>query len=70
MTSRSEIIFPGWSSVGRLLKREHCQFGWLRVSVKSLEGQAVLVTVARYVPNRQFLSIPFRSELVRCGAQV
>jgi hypothetical protein len=24
--------------------------------------------MARYVPNRQFLSIPFRSELIHCPA--
>jgi hypothetical protein len=28
------------------------------------EGKEVLVAGARYVPNRQFLNIPFRSELV------
>jgi hypothetical protein len=28
----------------------------------------VLVAEARYVPNRQFLCIPFRSELIRCVA--
>jgi hypothetical protein len=26
-----------------------------------------MVAGARYVPNRQFLSIPFRSELVHCA---
>jgi len=26
-----------------------------------------LVAEARYVPNRQFLSIPFRSELIQCA---
>lgn len=34
---------------------------------RSLSGQTRLISVAeaRYVPNRQFLSIPFRSELIR-----
>jgi hypothetical protein len=30
--------------------------------------QARAVGGARYVPNRQFLSIPFRSELIHCPA--
>jgi hypothetical protein len=29
-----------------------------------IEGKDFLVAGARYVPNRQFLSIPFRSELI------
>jgi hypothetical protein len=31
---------------------------------------AQLVAGARFVPNTQFLSIPFRSELLHCAAQV
>jgi hypothetical protein len=27
-----------------------------------------MVAAARYVPNRQFLSIPFRSDLIHCPA--
>jgi hypothetical protein len=32
------------------------------------ERKDFLVAGARYVPNRQFLSIPFRSELIHCPA--
>jgi hypothetical protein len=40
------------------------QFGWLRGLQKLLKGRNFLVAGARSVPNRQILSIPFRSELV------
>jgi len=33
-----------------------------------IERQSVVVAEARYVPNRQFLSIPFRSELIHSAA--
>jgi hypothetical protein len=33
-----------------------------------IEGHGFLVAGARYVPNRQFLCISFRSELVRGAA--
>jgi hypothetical protein len=35
-----------------------------------IEGEETLVAGARFVPNTQFLSIPFRSELLHCAAQV
>jgi hypothetical protein len=35
-----------------------------------IEREETLVAAARYVPNTQFLSIPFRSELLHCAAQV
>jgi hypothetical protein len=35
-----------------------------------VEREETLVAEARYIPNRQFLSIPFRSELLHCAAQV
>jgi hypothetical protein len=35
-----------------------------------IEREDTLVAAARYVPNAQFLSIPFRSELLYCAAQV
>jgi hypothetical protein len=31
-----------------------------------IETEEGLVAEARYVPNRQFLAIPFRSELIHC----
>jgi hypothetical protein len=31
------------------------------------ERKEILVAGARYVPNAQFLSIPFRSELIHCA---
>jgi hypothetical protein len=34
------------------------------------ERKKILVAGARYVPNTQFLSIPFRSQLLHCAAQV
>ena len=37
---------------------------------EAAERKILLVAEARYVPNRQFLSIPFRSELLHCAAQV
>jgi hypothetical protein len=43
------------------------QFGWLRGLQKLLKGRNFWVAGARYVPNRQFLSIAFRSELTRTG---
>ena len=46
----------------------YCQFGWLRGSRKLLKRNDFLVAGARYVPNRQFLRIPFRSELIRPSA--
>jgi hypothetical protein len=48
-------------------KFENCQLGWLRDSRKLLKRKDFLVAGARYVPNRQFLSIPFRSELIQCA---
>jgi hypothetical protein len=33
-----------------------------------IEREENLVAEARYVPNTQLLSIPFRSELIRCVA--
>jgi hypothetical protein len=33
-----------------------------------IEGEEILVAEARYVPNTQFLSIPFRSELIHSAA--
>jgi hypothetical protein len=33
-----------------------------------IEREEALVAEARYVPNRQFLSIPFRSELIHSFA--
>ena len=53
-----------------LCQTEDCQFGWLRGSWKLLKGRIFLVAGARYVPNTQFLSIPFRSELIHSAAQV
>jgi hypothetical protein len=35
----------------------------------SIQASVLLVVIARYVPNRQFLSIPFRSELIHSVAQ-
>jgi hypothetical protein len=35
-----------------------------------IETEETLVAQARYVPNRQCLSIPFRSELIHRAAQV
>jgi hypothetical protein len=32
------------------------------------DGKDFLVAGARYVPNLQLLSIPFRTELIRCDA--
>jgi hypothetical protein len=32
-----------------------------------IEEEPFLVAEARYVPNTQFLSIPFRSELMHCA---
>jgi hypothetical protein len=37
---------------------------------EAIEREATLVAAARYVPNTQFLGIPFRSELLHCSAQV
>jgi len=31
-----------------------------------IESEEILVAEARYVPNAQFPSIPFRSELIHC----
>jgi hypothetical protein len=40
----------------------------LRIRETCRKGIAeALVAGARYVPNRQFLSIPFRSELIHCA---
>ena len=33
-----------------------------------VKGKKILVAGARYVPNKQFLSIPFRSELIHEAA--
>jgi hypothetical protein len=44
------------------------QFGWLRGLQKLLKGRNFLVAGARYVPNTQFLTIPFRSELIHSAA--
>jgi hypothetical protein len=33
-----------------------------------IEREEILVAEARYVPNAQFLSIPFRSELIHSAA--
>jgi hypothetical protein len=33
-----------------------------------IESEASLVALARYVPNTQFLSVPFRSELIHSAA--
>jgi hypothetical protein len=38
--------------------------------IEITETKESSVAEARYVPNRQFLSIPFRSELLHCAAQV
>jgi hypothetical protein len=38
--------------------------------VEVVEREETLVAEARYVPNTQFLSIPFRSELIHSAAQV
>ena len=35
-----------------------------------IESEETLVAEARYVPNTQFLSIPFRGELIHSAAQV
>src|SRR5580693_3634773 len=35
-----------------------------------IDREETLVAAARYVPNRQFLRIPFRSELSHCRAEV
>ena len=60
----------------------NCQVGlspsiWqpsIRLSIRMVAGFAevieredFVVAGARYVPNRQFLSIPFRSELTHCA---
>ncbi|HWO33899.1 MAG TPA: hypothetical protein VNO32_34305 [Candidatus Acidoferrum sp.] len=37
---------------------------------EAAERKILLVAEARFVPNTQFLSIPFRSELLHCAAQV
>ena len=36
---------------------ESCQFGWLQGSENLLKGKNLLVAGARYVPNKQFLSV-------------
>ena len=36
--------------------------------VEVVDRKDFLVAGARYVPNRQLLSIPFRSELIHCTA--
>ena len=43
------------------------QFGWLRYG-EVTERKEELVAVSRFVPNRKFLSIPFRSELIHSVA--
>jgi len=35
-----------------------------------IEREETLVAEARYVPNAQILSIPFRAELIHCFAKV
>jgi hypothetical protein len=37
---------------------------------EEIETEEILVEGARYVPNTQFLSVPFRSELIHSAAQV
>jgi hypothetical protein len=37
---------------------------------EAAERKILLVAEARYVPNTQFLSIPFRSDLIHSAAQV
>jgi hypothetical protein len=37
-------------------------------SVEVIAREESLVVLARYVPNTQLLSIPFRSELIHCAA--
>jgi hypothetical protein len=40
------------------------------IETEEIETEEILVEGARYVPNTQFLSIPFRSELIHSAAQV
>jgi hypothetical protein len=45
------------------------KFGWLQGTGNLFTGKnKQLIAEARYVPNRQLLSIPFRSELIHCVA--
>jgi hypothetical protein len=46
------------------LQRGGLQIRMVAGFADAAEGKEVLVAGARYVPNRQFLNIPFRSELV------
>jgi hypothetical protein len=56
------------SAVTALLKTKPVQIRMVASYREIIEGTQLLVAQARYVPNAQFLSIPFRSELIHEAA--